>query len=179
MKKIVGLSALLATTLLGSHVALAADSATATTTKVCVAQIAKVLHESPQIKQDVEQLKKKFDKDQKAIEKAQADLDKSTKELSKNEMVMSAADKEKANKAIEAKRQAIMKQMSDFQTRLNAEQKTMMDVVFKKLNTIVQSQAKASMCDIVLDSQFVLWANDKFDITSSVAAAFDAEKAKK
>ena len=178
MKKSI-LGALLATALLSQHGVMAASSMPATTTKVCVVQIAQVLHQSPKIKKDVENLKNKFDKDQKALKAAQEDLDKSTKEFNKNEMVMSVTDKAQASKALETERSALLEKINAFQSKLNAEQKAMMDIVFKQLNTIIQAQAQAAQCDVVLDSQFVLWANTKWDITAAVAKAFDAEKVNK
>lgn len=182
MKKIISLTAL-TVMLAGSQVALADTTVTSTTpvtaAKVCVVQIAKILQGSPQIQQDVKDLKKKFDKDQKKIEADQSSLDDAVKNYKKNEMVMSAADKDKANKDLATQRDALLKEMNDFQTKLSAEQKAMMEVVFKKLNTIIQAQAQTASCNVVLDSQFVLWADSQFDITSAVQAAFDKEKVKK
>lgn len=177
MKKLISLT-VLATALVSGQMALAAAPAT-TSSKVCVVQIAKVLQGSPEIKQDVADLKNKFSKDQKKIEADQAALDKANKDFQKNEMVMSAADKEKAMKSIAQQRQDVLKEMTDFQTKLTAEQKSMMDVVFKQLNKIIQAQAQSMACNVVLDSQFVLWADNQFDITDSVQTAFDKENAKK
>lgn len=147
-----------------------------TSTNVCVVEIAKVLHDSSQVKGDVEKLKAKFKKDQDAIESKQSALEKKVADLKKNEAVMSSADKAKAEKTIADDRQSLIKEVGDFQQRLTAEQKTMMDVVFKDLNGVIQSVAKTKACDVVLDSQFVLYAVPGHDVTADVEKAFNGKK---
>lgn len=182
MKKISGLA--LSLSIAFSAVALAGNSFAATETatvgtKVCVVEIAKVLHDSPQVKKDVELLKAKFKKDQDAIETKQNDLQKDMQDLKKNAAVMSSADKAKKEKTITENRQTLIKEISEFQKKLTTEQKSMMDVVFKKLNGVVQSVAKTKSCDVVLDSQFVLYAVPAQDVTEDVAKAFDAKSGTK
>lgn len=174
MKKILGLGLVLSAAVAFSGAAMAADGAG---TKVCVVEIAKVLHDSPEVKKDVETLKAKFKKDQDAIETKQNGLQKDMQDLKKNDAVMSSADKAKAEKAIADKRQKLIKEIGDFQQRLQAEQKTMMDSVFKELNGVVQSVAKTKSCEVVLDSQFVLYAVPAQDVTADVEKAFDVKKA--
>lgn len=175
MKRILGLGLVLSTALLVSGVAFAAESAS-TGTKVCVVEIAKVLHDSPQVKKDVEKLKAQFAKDQNAIETKQAALEKQMKDLKKNEAVMSDAEKAKVAKDVADQRQSLVKEIGDFQQKLTAAQKATMDVVFKELNGVIQSNAKTLGCEVVLDSQFVLWAQSQQDITAQVEKAFDSKK---
>jgi len=178
MKKILGLGIVLSTVVAFSGVAMAAaNSATTTTTgtKVCVVEIAKVLHDSPSVKKDVEKLKAKFKKDQDAIEAKQSGLQKDMQDFKKNDAVMSSVDKAKTEKAIADKRQSLIKEIGDFQQKLQAEQKAMMDVVFKDLNGVVQSVAKTKSCEVVLDSQFVLYAVPAQDVTADVEKAFDVK----
>ena len=174
MKKIVGLSLALSAGLLLNNVAFSADKAS-TGTKVCVVEIAKVLRDSPQVKKDVEKLKSQFAKDQNAIETKQAALEKQMKDYKKNESDMSDADKAKTEKNLAEQRQSLMAEVTTFQQKLTAAQKATMDVVFKKLNNVIQSNAKTLGCEVVLDSQFVLWAQSQQDITAQVEKAFDSE----
>lgn len=173
MKKVVGLSLILSSALVFSGVAFAAAN---TGTNVCVVEIAKVLHDSPQVKKDVEALKAKFKKDQDSIESKQNAMQKKMADLKKNDAVMSSATKAKTEKAIADERQSLIKEIGDFQQKLTAEQKAMMDVVFKDLNGVIQSVAKTEKCDVVLDSQFVLYAVPGHDVTADVEKKFDAEK---
>ncbi|MES2204293.1 MAG: OmpH family outer membrane protein, partial [Pseudomonadota bacterium] len=135
-----------------------------------------VLHDSPQVKSDVDALKAKFKKDQDSIETKQKALEKKIADLKKNDAVMSSADKAKAEKTIAGERQALIQEVGAFQQKLTAEQKGMMDVVFKDLNGVVQSVAKTNKCDVVLDSQFVLYAVPGHDVTADVEKLFDAKK---
>lgn len=177
MKKIVGLSAVLSSALAFSGVALAANSAANNAgTKVCVVEIAKVLHESPLVKKDVETLKAKFKKDQDAIEANQKAIEKKMADFKKNDSVMSSAEKSKTEKTIADERQSLIKEIGDFQQKLTTEQKAMMNVVFKELNGVVQSVAKTDKCDVVLDSQFVLYAVPGHDVTADVEKSFNAKK---
>lgn len=178
MKKIVGLSFVLSAALAFSSVAVAADN-TSTATRVCVVEIAKVLHDSPSVKKDVETLKAQFSKDQSAIEKKQKDLESRVADLKKNAAVMKATDKAQAEKDIATDRQSLIKEVTEFQQKLTAAQKKTMDVVFKQLNEVIQSNAKTLSCDVVLDSQFVLWADAKHDITMQVEKAFDSKSVEK
>lgn len=178
MKKVMRLS-LLASALVFGGVSVAASSVSASTgSNVCVVEIARVLHHSSQVKADVESLKKQFKKDQDAIERKQKDLQQKAADLKKNEAVMSSADKSKTEKEIAAEREALIKEVGGFQQKLSAAQKVMMDEVFKNLNNDVQSVAKAKACDVVLDSQFVLYAVPARDVTADVEKLF-AESSKK
>jgi len=142
-------------------------------TNVCVVQVAKVLHDAPQVKKDVEKLKAKFEADQKSIQTKQDALEKAVKDLKKNEVVMTPADKEKAEKLIADQRQQVIHDATEFQQKLSTEQKTIMDAVFKELNTVIQSVSKTKKCDVVLDSQFVLYAVPAKDVTAEVQKGFD------
>ena len=180
MKKIVGLGFVLSGALVFSGVAVAAESAVASVgTNVCVVEIAKVLHDSPLVKSDVDALKAKFKKDQDAIEVKQKALEKKMADLKKNDAVMSSAEKSKTEKAIADERQGLITEIGAFQQKLTAEQKAMMDVVFKNLNGVVQSVAKTDKCDVVLDSQFVLYAVPTHDVTADVEKLFDTSAKKK
>lgn len=168
MKKIVGLSFVLSSALMFSAASFAADGS-----NVCIVQVAKVLHDSPQVKSDVEKLKGQFKKDQDDMVVKQKALEKAQQDFKKNEAVMSSVEKTTAEKSIMDQRQALMKQAGDFQEKLSAAQKVMMDQVFKDLNAVVQSVAKTKACDVVLDSQFVLYAVPARDVTADVAKGFD------
>jgi outer membrane protein len=167
MKKIIGLSLVLSSVLAFGTVALADDAS------ICVVQVAKVLHDSPQVQKDVETLKAQFKKDQDAVEAKQKALEKSIKDFKKDEAVLSATDKGKKEKSIVEQRQGVVREVGDFQQKLSAAQKVMMDSVFKDLNGVIQSVAKAKACDVVLDSQFVLFATPARDVTADVAKEFD------
>lgn len=169
MKKTVGLGLVLASALTFSMSAFADDD-------VCVVQVAKVLHDAPQVQKDVEKLKAQFKKDQDALQAKQKTLEAAMKDFKKNEAVMSAADKEKAEKSIADQRQAAIQEVTTFQQKLSAAQKSMMDVVFKDLNGVIQSVAKKQECEVVLDSQFVLYAVEKRDVTAAVEKAFNDKK---
>ncbi|MBP9725912.1 MAG: OmpH family outer membrane protein [Gammaproteobacteria bacterium] len=185
MKKILGLSLALSAALVFSNVAVATGSTVTSAPppppeqRVAVVQIAKVLHDSPQVKKDVDQLKTQFKKDQDAIQVKQDALQKKIDVLNKNEPVMSAADKAKTEKELAEERQALIKEIGDFQKKLTAAQKSMMDVVFKELNEVIQTVAKERHFSVVLDSQFVLYAVPTQDITAEVEKAFDAKGHKK
>ncbi len=170
MKKIVGLSAALVSALMFGTSALAADNST-----VCVVQVAKVLHDAPQVKKDVEKLKAQFKKDQDSLEAKQQTLEKAAQDFKKNEAVMSTKDKNAAEKSIMDQRQSLMKEAGDFQQKLSAAQKVMMDKVFKDLNGDIQTVAKSKACDVVLDSQFVLYAVPARDVTAEVAKEFNKQ----
>lgn len=178
MKKIVSLS-LLASLLAFGGIAVAADNSVSSTgTNVCVVEIAKVLHDSAQVKGDVAKLKAKFKKDQDAIEAKQKSLEKKVADLKKNDAVMSSAEKTKAEKTIADDRQSLIQEVGAFQQKLSTEQKAMMDVVFKQLNGVIQSVSKTDKCDVVLDSQFVLYAVPSRDVTADVEKLFDTSSKK-
>lgn len=180
MKKVLGLSLVLSTALACSGVVMAADSAVSSAaTNVCIVEVAKVLHDSSQVKSDVDSLKAQFKKDQDSIESKQNAMQKKMADFKKNDAVMSSADKAKAEKTLADERQSLIKEIGDFQQKLTAAQKVMMDAVFKNLNGIVQSVAKTKGCDVVLDSQFVLYAVPGHDVTADVEKLFDASPKKK
>lgn len=160
---------------LSSLLAFAAPSFASNDSNLCVVQVAKVLHDSPQVQADVKKLKEQFKKDQDQIEGKQKALEKAMQDFKKNEAVMSSNDKTAAEKSIMEQRQSVMKEVEEFQKKLSDAQKTMMDKVFKDLNGDIQTVSKTKSCDVVLDSQFVLYAVPARDVTADVEKAFDGK----
>lgn len=174
MKKL--LSGMLMGTLIAGS-ALAADSkASAPTNLVCVVQIANVLHNAPQVKKATEDLKARFQKDQTALEDKQKAIQTKVAEFDKNSAVMSQKEKDAAQAAITKERQALVGEMGSFQQKLGDAQNKVMKEVFDSLNADIKDVAKARHCDVVLDSQFVVYAAPSHDVTKDVQDAFNHKK---
>lgn len=143
---------------------------------VCVVQIANVLHNAPQVKKATDELKAQFQKDQASLEEKQKAIQAKVAESEKNAAVMSQKEKDTAQAAIAKERQALVGEMGAFQQKLGDAQNKVMKEVFDALNADIKDVAKAQHCDIVLDSQFVVYATPPHDITKPVQDAFNDKK---
>ena len=152
------------------------DVKTISPTSVCVVQIANVLHNAPQVQTATEGLKKQFEADQKKIEADQKAVQDKIADLKKNEAVMSQKDKDAAQADITKARQELVGNMGSFQQKLGDAQNKVMKQVFDSLNVVMQDVAKVQHCDVVLDSQFVVYATPSHDVTADVQKAFNAKK---
>lgn len=153
-------------------------SDTESTTRVCVAQIATILPNSPQVKAATAALKKKFSKQQGEIKALQDKVATEQKEMEKNAAVMSDEDQAAAQAVLDADNQNLVTQIAEFQQAVSAEQTTQMKIVFDQLNEVIQTYAGSNGCDVVLDSQFVVWSSPANDITADIQKAFDAAGSK-
>jgi Skp family chaperone for outer membrane proteins len=151
----------------------------ANTTGVCVAQIATILPNSPQVKAATAELKKKFSKQQDEIKALQDKVTAAQKVMEKNAAVMSDEDQAAAKATLDADNQSLVTQIAEFQQAVSAEQTTQMKIVFDQLNEVIQSYADSNGCSVVLDSQFVVWSAPANDITADIQKAFDAAGSKK
>lgn len=174
MKKLIVGLCIAALSFCGASAFAAEDAAS----NVAVVEIAKVLKESPQVKKATNEMKKKFAPKQAKIEAAQKSLQKQMEEASKNASVMSKADKDKLGEKIAADRKALMADITAFQDEVSKAQADAMKKIFDALNMTIQSVAKKHGYNVVLDSQFVVYAAASHDITADVAAAFDASEKK-
>jgi Skp family chaperone for outer membrane proteins len=143
---------------------------------VCVVQIANVLHNAPQVQAATDGLKKQFDADQKKIEADQKAVQDKITDLKKNEAVLSQKDKDAAQAEITKARQELVGNMGSFQQKLGDAQNKVMKQVFDSLNGVIQDIAKTQHCDVVLDSQFVVYATPSHDLTADVQKAFNDKK---
>lgn len=169
---------LLSGVLVGAFVAgtaLANDKPTPPT-NICVVQIANVLHNAPQVQKATEDLKAQFQKDQTALEQKQKAIQAKVAELNKNAAVMSQKDKDAQEAVITKERQALVGEMGSFQQKLGDAQNKVMKEVFDSLNAVIKDVAKAQHCDVVLDSQFVVYATPSHDVTKAVQDAFNGKK---
>lgn len=156
--------------------AIAVDAAN--TSGVCVAQIATILPNSPQVKAATSALKKKFSKQQDEIKALQDKVAAAQKDMEKNSSVMSDEDQATAQAALDADNQSLVTQIAEFQQAVSAEQTKQMKIVFDQLNEVIQSYAGSNDCSVVLDSQFVVWSAPSNDITADIQKAFDAAGSK-
>lgn len=153
-----------------------ADGKPTPPSNVCVVQIANVLHNAPQVQKATENLKSQFKEDQTALEKKQKAIQEKVAELEKNTAVMSQKEKDAAQTAITKDRQALVGEMGSFQQKLGDAQNKVMKEVFDSLNAVIKDVAKAQHCDVVLDSQFVVYATPPHDVTKPVQDAFNSKK---
>lgn len=156
-----------------------ADTAVKSGSTVAVVQVAKILQDSPMVKERTAELKKQFAKEQTAIESQQKALQDAMENMKKNDSVMSKEDKAAAAKKIAADRQGLVAQISAFQQKVSKAQSDAMKSVFDSLNLTIQAVADAEGYDVVMDSQFVVYAAQATDITATVEKAFNSENAKK
>ena len=99
----------------------------------------------------------------------QGDMEK----LKKESPTMSKKDQETLKNKITKEQTTLAKEAADFQQDLNKEQGKVMKDVLAQLNSVIAKIAKSKDFTLVLDSQAVIYAADKADITSQVSKEFD------
>ena len=147
-------------------------------TRVCVAQIATILPNSPQVQAATEALKAKFSQQQDDIKALQENVANQQKDLQKNAPTMSEDEQVAAQAQLEADNQDLVTKIAAFQQAVSEEQTTQMKTVFDELNEVIENYATANNCSAVLDSQFVVWSDPANDVTADIQKAFDAAGSK-
>lgn len=164
-KSVILASALLAMAFTGQ--AVAAPSS------VGVVNVAQILQSSKKVEDATKMIQDKFAKRQETIKAQQDDLQASMGQLKKDGAVMKSEDKKKLEEKIEGQRKKLLSDIGVFQKELSEEQNASMKRIFGELNKVVEHVAHADKLDVVFDSQFVVYAGDKQNITEQVKKEFN------
>ena len=135
---------------------------------IAVLDVAKVLKEIPQRKAIESKLKSEFDGRVRELQRLETEGQTLAQKMKKNESFMSADERTQSQRKLaelqsdyNLKGQALQE---DQRRRFNEEQQK----VFQKIDTAVQSIAKAEGYDMVINRQAVVYTNDKNDISAEV-----------
>jgi outer membrane protein len=161
--------------LIGSLPAYAADDAAVAPT-IAVVNVQQLFQSSPKIADLNKQLQSKFKPRQDKLVAQQKSLQDELDKYKKESVTMSQKDKDAMQKKISDDQASLQKDATEFQQDLNKEQSKIMKGVLASLNEIISGMAKSNNYQLVLDSQAVIYAADKADITKQVEKAFDEKK---
>lgn len=158
--------------LIGSLPAYAADA----TPSIAVVNVQQLFQSSPKIADLNKQLQAKFKPRQDKLIAQQKSLQDELDKYKKESVTMSQKDKDAMQKRISDDQAGLQKDATEFQQDLSKEQSKIMKGVLASLNEIISGLAKTNNYQLVLDSQAVIYAVDKSDITKDVEKAFDEKK---
>lgn len=150
-----------------------AADATAPAIKVAVVNVQQVLQQSPKVAELSKKLESQFKDRQSKISDGQKNLQDELDKLKKDSPTMSQKEKDAMQKKIAAERSDLVKQVVAYQQDLQKEQNKIMQNILDELNGIVSTIAKNQSYALVLDSQAVVFAADKNDITKDVTKQFN------
>jgi len=135
---------------------------------IAVIDVAKVLKEIPQRKAIESKLKSEFDGRVRELQRLETEGQTLSQKMKKNESFMSTDERTQSQRKLaelqsdyNLKGQALQE---DQRRRFSEEQQK----VFQKIDTAVQSIAKAEGYDMVINRQAVVYTNDKNDISAEV-----------
>jgi outer membrane protein len=158
--------------LIGSLPAYAADA----TPSIAVVNVQQLFQSSPKIADLNKQLQAKFKPRQDKLIAQQKSLQDELDKYKKESVTMNQKDKDAMQKRISDDQASLQKDATEFQQDLSKEQSKIMKGVLASLNEIISGLAKTNNYQLVLDSQAVIYAVDKSDITKDVEKAFDEKK---
>ncbi len=160
--------------LLGASSAYAAPvSSSSGKATIAVVNVQQLFQSSPRISNLNKQLQEKFKPRQDKLMTAQKSLQSNMEKLKKESPTMSKKAKDELQGKISKEQTVLAKDAADFQQDLNKEQGKVMKDVLAQLNAVISTIAKSKDYTLVLDSQAVIYAADKADITSQVSKEFN------
>jgi len=172
MKKVLALVSSII--LLGASSVYAAPAANSTgKATIAVVNVQQLFQNSPRIADLNKKLQEKFKVRQEKLMTSQKSLQGDMEKLKKESPTMSKKDQETLKNKITKEQTTLAKEAADFQQDLNKEQGKVMKDVLAQLNSVIAKIAKSKDFTLVLDSQAVIYAADKADITSQVSKEFD------
>ena len=136
--------------------------------KLAVLDVPKILKASPQMEATANHLKKEFKPRQDKIVALQKSLQENQAKMKRDTAVMSQGDLRKLGDKINNDQRDLRRLEEDYMADARAAQKEAMSKIIKKINELVKKVAEKGQYDLVLQKEYVAYADDKIDITDQV-----------
>jgi len=136
--------------------------------KVGVVDLGQVLHATPQVKTIELSIKKKFTPRSNKIKADEAKIGQGLQDFKRNASVWSKTKRSAEEAKLVKANNALQKEKAQFSQDLQAAQATAMQKVFVQIRSVVNSVAKKSHYNMVLQKSAVLYYQPSYDITKQV-----------
>lgn len=133
-------------------------------TKVAIVDVRSVLEKMPESEKIIKQLNSEFDARKKALQADELKAKEAAKKLEKDRITLSASEKEKLENVFVDFRKKLSEFNYDYEQRKNEE----LAKLFVKIEKAVRTVAEKGQYDLILNTETVLYVNDKVDLTNQV-----------
>lgn len=154
-------------------------SAPASSARVGVIDVQRVLARSAAGVSAREQLERERAVMQKEMDGRRLDLEKLREELEKKGPLMTADSRREKQDAFERKRRDAARLADDFQKELEKKEQTMLQRVLQDLSGIIERVAKDKGYAVIVERRGLLWAAVDADLTDEIIRVYDQESAGK
>lgn len=134
--------------------------------KVAIVDVLTVLDKMPESKKIIEQLNKEFEARQKALQAEEVKAKEAARKLEKDRITLSASERNKLENVFVEFR----KNLGEFNYNYEQRKKEEFAKLFVQIEKAVRSVAEDGKYDLILNTETVLYVNDKVDVTDKVLA---------
>lgn len=149
---------------------LVAESASAQA-KIGYVMLDRILREAPAAQRAQKKIEQEFAPRQQELARTGEQLKKMQENLEKNAMTMSEADRQKREREFGDLNREFQRKQREFREDLNQRRNEELSGVLERANRAVRQIAEAEKLDIVFQSDQVVWASPRIDITDKVIKA--------
>lgn len=136
--------------------------------KIAVLDLPKILRNSPQMEATANKLKKEFKPRQDKIVALQKSMSDAQAKMKRDAAVMSEKEVNHLRDSMANDQRDLRRMEEDYLADARAAQKEAMGGIVKKINLLVEKVAKEGKYDLILQKEYVAFADDKVDITDKV-----------
>lgn len=129
----------------------------------------RIFNEHPDSKAATDLLKKELKEKQQEIDAHTEEIKKLEKNLKTN-LLLSDAERAKKEKEIDEKKRAVLKYSQEAEEYLSEKEEELMTEITQKVYLLIKKVAQEKGISIILENNYVLYADDNLDITEDVLA---------
>ncbi|MDI6736353.1 MAG: OmpH family outer membrane protein [bacterium] len=129
----------------------------------------RIFEEHPDAKKAKEQLIKELKQKQKEINAMSAEIEKLEEDIESN-LLLSDEERARMETKVDKKKQAALKYSQEAETYLNDKEEELTRQITEKVYLLIKQIAQEKGLSVVLENNYVLYAEDNLDITGDVLA---------
>jgi len=146
-------------------------------TKIGIIDGKRIFDEHPDSKKAMELLRKELGEKQKEIDTRSEEIKKLERELKSN-LLLSDDERAKKETEINEKKKAVVKYSQDAEQYLSQKEEELTKEVTQKVYLLIEETAKEKGINLLIENNYVLYADDNLDITEDVIEKIKASLSK-
>jgi outer membrane protein len=139
----------------------------------------RILREAPSAQRAQKKIEQEFSKRDQDLAKTGEQLKKMQESLDRNAMTMSESERQRREREFGDLSRDFQRRQREFREDLEQRRKEELSSVLERANRAVRKIAEEEKLDIVFQSEQVVWANPRIDITDKVIKALEDTQAGK
>jgi|SRR5580765_335850 outer membrane protein len=146
-------------------------------TSIGFVSLERILREAPAAQQAQKKLEQDFSQRAQELTRSAEQLKKMQETLEKNVVTMSESERQKREREFADANREFQRKQREFNEDLAQKRKEEFERVIESANRAVRKIAEAEKLDVVFQSEQVVWASNRIDITDKVIKALSESRA--